>query len=177
MSVGDDVKKGDIVVADADGFGYYVRYRRGNNRYPWVKGDEFVITAIWSDHLNVRSMGTRSSVFQVKKSEVSVPSRRIGHTPPGSIGVNDERVAWLFEDAARMANRLGLCADYDRLCDALGWPGRMRTWSVKFTSEDADGEVELQLKIKARSREQALQKVKGQMPQLPSRPVIKALTS
>lgn len=120
---------------------------RGDGR--WVeKGEEYKVTSATPNYVR----GTRrkwDSVVTLDRDAVRKVHRRIGTVPDGSIAADDPRVAWIFEDAARMADRLGLCADFDRLCDALGYPGRERTFTIKLA--DADGVV-VTAKVQARSK-------------------------
>lgn len=69
-------------------------------------------------------------------------------------------VVAVFEDAARMADRLGLCADFDRICDAIGAPGRVRTFSISVMSGEG---IEVTAKVEARSRRLAEQRVREQL--------------
>jgi hypothetical protein len=159
MTVGRfQVQKGDFVVADADGRAQFVKRYGGSHSYK--AGDEFEVTATLNGHLNVRVPGVYG-VMQVDYDQVSKPMRRLGDIPAGGIDPEDPRAAWIFEDAARLADRLGLCKDYDRLCDELGLPGRVRTFVLTY--EPRAG-VQLTAKVKARSKRQAEEKLANMPP-------------
>jgi hypothetical protein len=155
-----DIEKGDILIANCDGYGYLVRDR--HRRY-FELNEELLVTSVSRWKINVKKPYSTgyNPVFSVGLTDVDKPDRLVGHTPLGAIAPTDPRVEWIFEDAARMADRLGLCRDYDRLCDALGWPGRIRTWAIKAAGLDEDGVVEVVVKVKARTRAQALEKING----------------
>lgn len=119
------------------------------HRFRWAnKGQEYRVTSVTKNYVRGTS-GQRESVVTLDRGFVRKVNRRIGAVPEGGIPADDPRVAWIFEDAARMADRLGLCRDFDRLCDALGYPGRERTFTIKVAS--ADG-VEVTAKVRARSK-------------------------
>lgn len=105
--------------------------------------------------------------------DVHLEHRSLGTPPEGALAPDDERVVWMFQDAARMADRLGLCADFDRLVDALGFPGRLRTWKLE---SEADG-IKATFEIKAHSRREALEKVSGKLGVLPPLSKVKAITA
>jgi len=77
--------------------------------------------------------------------------RRIGEAPEGAISVDDPRIAWIWEDAARVATKSGHCSEYDKLCDELGAPGRERSFTVKRNVNGFD----VSKKFKARSKKLA----------------------
>ena len=149
-------EKGQYVVATKDGSGYRAR---GNGRVSYRAGEELQITSVYSHTLNVRAAGG-GPVFQITADRVRPVPRMIGVIPDGGISPEDPRIAWLFEDAARMADRLGLCADFDRICDALGAPGRLRTFNITVMSGAG---IEVTAKVEARSRRLAEQRVREQL--------------
>lgn len=155
--------RGDYVVAVSSGAGQRVR---GYGSIGYSAGEELEVTSQSAEYLNVRK-GSDGYVFRVLRSKVRPVTRRIGEVPEGGIDPDDPRVAWIFEDAGRLADRLGLCKDYDRLCDALGAPGRVRTFTIKLVS--ADG-IEITAKVDARSKRQAEQKLREQVGTLQDRP-------
>lgn len=57
--------------------------------------------------------------------------RKLGEVPEDGIAPDDPRIAWLWEDAAKLATRQGHCSTYDKMCDSLGIPGRPRQFTVK----------------------------------------------
>ena len=154
--------KGQYVVAVKDGSAHRVR---GNGRISYRAGDELEITSVFSHLLNVRHAGG-GSVFQIPADQVRPVTRKIGEIPDGGISPEDPRIAWLFDDAARMADRLGLCADFDRICDAIGAPGRVRTFNITVMSGTG---IEVTAKVEARSRRLAERRVREQL--MPSAPL------
>lgn len=148
--------KGQYVVAVKDGSGYRAR---GTGRVSYRSGQELEITSVYSNALNVRAAGG-GPVFQIPTDRVRRVTRMIGEIPDGGISPEDPRIAWLFEDAARMADRLGICADFDRICDAIGAPGRVRTFSISVMSGEG---IEVTAKVEARSRRLAEQRVREQL--------------
>ena len=50
-----------------------------------------------------------------------------------------------------LAVRRGLCAEYDSICEELGIPGRVRSFTVKVSRNGID----LSAKVKARSQKEA----------------------
>jgi hypothetical protein len=77
--------------------------------------------------------------------------RKLGEVPEGGIAPDDPRLAWLWEDAGKVATKAGHCKTYDDLCDQLGIPGRERDFTVKRTLKG----FEVSKKFKARSKKQA----------------------
>jgi len=143
------IEKGDWVIARQSGSGHRAR---GWEREHYSEGDELLVTSTRSaEWLSVRKT-KYSPVFSIRRSHVMVETRRVGAVPPGDIEADDPRIAWLFEDAARLATRLGLCGDFDRLVNALGAPGRPREFTVKVASEPG---LEVTAKVTARSRREA----------------------
>ncbi|MFJ4174019.1 hypothetical protein [Microbacterium sp. NPDC089696] len=153
--------KGDTLLVTRDGFGDYATGRGG---VYYAEGDEVLVTSTRSQlhgYLNVRPAPPANGlVFRIPTDRVRPVPRMIGEIPAGGISAEDPRIAWLFEDAGRMADRLGLCADYDRLCDALGIPGRIRTFTVSLLSGDG---ITVTAKVEARSRRLAEQRVRERL--------------
>lgn len=121
-------------------------------RAAFTKDEELLITSVGAHHLNVKRANGSGHVFRMDSAAVRRPGRRLGEVPEGSISADDPRIAWLFEDAMRLADRLGLCSDFDRIADALGVPGRTRTFNIKVAV--AEG-LEITAKVEARSKKQA----------------------
>ena len=152
-------EKGDYVFAKESGSGVRTR---GYGAVRFAAGEELIVTSARGGYLNVRRNG--GYVFKIAASKVRGEARMLGQVPPGGISLDDPRIAWLFEDAGRLADRLGLCRDYDRLCDALGAPGRIRPYTIKLEVSDA---VVITAKVEARSRtlaEKALREQFGPRP-------------
>lgn len=151
------IEKGDYVVTVGSGIGHTVQ---GYGRVSFREGEELLVTsARYPDRLNVRA-ASGGRVFSVPRSRVRPVPRMVGEVPEGGIPPEHPGLAWLFEDAARMAERLGLCADYDRICDALGIPGRVRTFNITLVS--AAG-IKVTAQVEARSQRLAEQRVREQL--------------
>lgn len=148
--------KGDYVVATDDGAGPCASVR---GRVTYRAGDELEVTSIYSDHLNVR-MASGGNVFRISPDRVRKQTRSIGEVPTGALSPEHPGIAWLFDDAARLADRLGLCGDFDRICDALNIPGRVRTFTVDVFS--AEG-IKVTAKVEARSQRLAEMRVHDQL--------------
>lgn len=152
------INPGDHVVAIRAGWGWRAR---SQGQHDYSKGDEFEVTSVRSGGrtVNVRPLAKHdTAVFKMDVADLRLVPRRVGQVPPGGIAPEDERIAWIFEDAARMADRLGLCSDFDRLCDALGLPGREREFTVQVAR--AEG-ITVTARVVARSRKLAEAAVRG----------------
>lgn len=129
---------------------------QGSNWREVKAGEEFVISRkieggiLWLRNIRGSSYGPS---LRANFREVRIQSRPIGQAPEGAVDAFDPRVAWIFEDAARMATRLGMCSDFDRLLDALGWPGRER--DISLTYSDPEAGIRLTAVVRARSRREA----------------------
>ncbi|WP_350351902.1 hypothetical protein ABS642_00885 [Microbacterium sp. A8/3-1] len=152
-------EKGDEVLVTEKDYGYHVR---GGGAHYYAPGDELLVTSARSSgYLNVRpAPPADGSVFRIPTAHVRPVPRMIGEVPAGSIPADHPGLEWLWEDAGRMADRLGLCEDYDRLCDALRIPGRLRTFSISLLS--ADG-ITVTAKVEARSKSLAEQRVRERL--------------
>lgn len=150
---------GDIVVATQKDYGFYVR---GGGAHYYEPGEELIITSARSaGHLNVRpAPPSNGSVFRIPTAHVRHETRKVGQVPPGGIPAEHPGLEWLWEDAGRMAERLGLCGDYDRLCDALGIPGRIRTFTVSLLVDDG---ITVTAKVEARSEQLAQERVRERL--------------
>ncbi len=155
-----DVRKGMRLVFDKDTMVHFVQ---GYGRIHVKADTELVVTGIRNDIVYGKITATTRSVW-VSYDDVSAEKRLLGHTPEGALPPDDERVAWIFKDAARMADRLGLCKDFDRLVDALGFPGRMRTWKIVSENET----MKATLEVEAHSRAEAMNIVRSQVGVLPA---------
>lgn len=62
--------------------------------------------------------------------------RQLGEVPEGGISPDDPRLAWLWEDAAKVASASFYCDEYDKIADKLGIPERVRTFKVSRTVND-----------------------------------------
>ena len=149
MNTNNSVKVGDYVrflkgsegrVVDGCGSQY-------NNPCP---DTYYRVTRIYSKRIQV----TGESIFTIDKSCIAEnagethPESRV---PEGSIAPNDERLSYLWDRASALAVRRGLCAEYDSICEELGIPGRVRSFTVKVSRNGID----LSAKVKARSQKEA----------------------
>lgn len=77
------------------------------------------------------SNGEQWDAAAVKAAIAAKPKpRKLGETPEGMIAPDDPRLAWLWEDAAKYADKSGYCSYYDRISNELGIPGRERKIQV-----------------------------------------------
>ncbi len=137
--------KGQYVTATANGGAYNVA---GRGASAYTVGTELVITSIMQNGtLRVRK-AAGGPVFTIAPSRVRAV-RPLGEAPEGAIDMDDPRVQWIFEDAARIANRFGYCSTYDRLAEALGAPGRLRKFTIEIP---APGGVTVNATVQATSR-------------------------
>ena len=108
------------------------------------------VTRVYSKRIQV----TGRETFTIDKSSIAKnagETHHEAHVPEGSIAPDDERLSYLWERASAIAERRGLCADYDSMCDELGIPGRLRTFAVELKKNNLD----LTIKLKARSYKEA----------------------
>jgi len=146
------VTKGDYVLTRKAGS---ARFLRGYGSMGYNQDEELLVTSVANQHwLNVKRATGGGNVFRISRDLVYQPARKLGEVPAGSIAADDPRIAWLFEDAMRLADRLGLCSDFDRIADALGVPGRTRTFNIKIPAGDG---IEIVAKVEARSKKLAQQ--------------------
>ncbi|KAK2701931.1 hypothetical protein QYM36_019432 [Artemia franciscana] len=139
-----DIVKGEIVEAVEDFYGYDVRpNKRGMHENRWV---------------NVRYVrsGWERNVFRIERDKVR-QVRQVGVPPEGGIPLEHPALAWLWEDASRLAERFGFCREFDNLADALGAPGREREFRIPMISEDG---IRVTATVRARSRRLAEQRIR-----------------
>ena len=150
-----DIEKGEIVVSIVRGDKWRVR----GWSQEWVdKGDELRVTSVRGDDLNVQQI-IGGNVFRMSRSEVR-RVRPVGVMPPDAIPLDHPGLAWLWEDASRLADRFGFCKEFDRLADALGAPGRERQFRIPMVSED---EIRVTATVTARSRRLAEQRIRDRI--------------
>ena len=89
----------------------------------------------------------------------SAKTRKLGEVPEGGIAPDDPRLAWLWEDAAKVADRSGYCSYYDRIADQLDIPGRLRDIGVSIKHNG----VTLTASVKARTRKEAEEKIREKL--------------
>lgn len=165
----------EIEVGDVLTFKEVTRlYSVGHVRVTYLQGTEVEVTQVFRDGgFRIRgrasAYGTSdlwtarveaSEIDQYFSFEEGEKPRKLGDVPEGSIAPDDPRLAWLWEDAGKLANRLGHCSAYDSMCDTLGIPGRERDFTV--TREIAGG-IKGSFTVKARSRRQADEQVDAQL--------------
>lgn len=138
--------KGDYVDTVAAGRGDNVS-QYGTT--PYAAGEELIVSSVMSDgRLRVRKT-TGGYVFRIHPKNVTPVVREIGDVPEGGIDMDDPRIQWIFEDAARLANRSGYCNMYDRLAEQLGAPGRKRRITVEIPTP---GGVTMRATVEATSK-------------------------
>jgi hypothetical protein len=138
---------GDYVFPLADMKAWSVR---GYEQQTLKAGQDLLVRSVSKSGqwLNVQAAKWQR-VVRVEVGTVTMQGRRLGEMPPDGIAPDDPRVAWIFEDAARLADRRGYCNVFDAITDELNLPGRVRKFTLTY--EVVPG-VKLQAKIEARSR-------------------------
>ncbi len=146
MNTNNSVKVGD-----------YVRFLNGSegfdewgSQYNPCPDTYYRVTRVYSKRIQV----TGRETFKIGKSSIAENAGETHpgtHVPEGSIAPDDERLSYLWERASAIAERRGLCGEYDSMCDELGIPGRLRTFTVKLKKNNLD----LTIKLKARSYKEA----------------------
>jgi hypothetical protein len=164
-----DIRKGMRLVFNKD---TTLHRSQGYGRMKVKADSEIVVTAVFNDSANGKVSETNWT-WRFNFEDVHLESRTLGTPPEGALPADDPRVAWVFKDAARMADRLGLCRDFDRITDALGFPGRERTWKI---ASEADG-LKLTIEVEAHSRKEALEMVRSKVGALPSITSVKAISA
>lgn len=144
----------------------------GNNDYwRWaVPGEEYEIRRVYKNSVLLRgrfapnkeaasfhNLETYPRDVSVNKADLLIPGvkfRPLGTPPEGEdvIEPDDPRIAWFFEDAARLATREGQCGTYDRMMEQLGAPGRERQFKVSTKVNGFNATVY----VRAHSRKEAL---------------------
>ena len=148
MNTNNSVKVGDYVSflkgsegLVADGWG---------SQYNPCPDTYYRVTRVYSKRIQV----TGRETFTIDKSSIAENAGETHpgtHVPEGSIAPDDERLSYLWERASAIAERRGLCEEYDSICDELGIPGRLRTFTVELKKNNLD----LTIKLKARSYKEA----------------------
>ena len=148
MNTNNSVKVGDYVSflkgsegRVADGWG---------SQYNPCPDTYYRVTRVYSKRIQV----TGRETFTIDKSSIAENAGETHHgtrVPEGSIAPDDERLSYLWEMASAIAERRGLCEEYDSICEELGIPGRLRTFTVELKKNNLD----LTIKLKARSYKEA----------------------
>lgn len=143
--------------------------------YYALPGEPYKITRVYKNRVEVRgNFGSNryatvanyhDRVQSLKKTEVipwdGIMPRKLGEMPAvgDHISQNDPRIAWFFEDAAKLAEQRGLCSSFDDLAETLNFPGREKTYRIATTA-DVNG-VTAKISVKARSKAEAQQKAQA----------------
>lgn len=156
----------------------------------FVRGDSAEVSAVRKSTITVRvpnpSYGqttpgygrdtTKTYSYNVARSSLRTPNgeawnevtkpkpRKLGEPPEGGISPDDPRLAWLWEDAAKVANRSGYCGYYDRIAGELNIPGRKRAVSVSLKHNG----IQITATVQARSRKEAERLVREKLELAPS---------
>ena len=148
MNTNNSVKVGDYVsfLKGSEGI---VAYGWGSQYNP-CPDTYYRVTRVYSKRIQV----TGRETFTIDKSSIAENAGETHprtHVPEGSIAPDDERLSYLWERASAIAERRGLCEEYDSICEELGIPGRVRSYTVKVSRNGID----LSAKVKARSQKEA----------------------
>lgn len=150
------------------------------DRHTFRRNETAVVTTVRKSTLTVKTRATRYGrtglySFNVPRESVKAPNgeawdeaaiaaakaakpkpRKIGVAPEGDfIAPDDPRIAWLWEDAEKIATRHGYCGYYDQITESLGIPGREREFSVRIKVNGID----LTGRVMARTQKEADAKV------------------
>ncbi len=136
------------------------------------RGDTAEITTVRKHTITVKGTGGYS--YNVPRTALATPNgevwsepaktpkpkaRKLGEVPEGGISPDDPGLAWLWEDAAKLASRSGYCNYYDRIADELNIPGRKRDVSVEMKVNG----VTITATVQARSRKEAEELIRGKL--------------
>jgi hypothetical protein len=135
-----EVKVGDTVHLKA--VGVYSRLGEYTNRRLYPE-DNLVVRRVTAYKLLVRKDDSasfwidRDRLVQSADEQVKVESE----TGPaeGDIAIDDPRIAWIWKKAARLADDLDFCEEYDNIATRLGVPPRARERSVLVRFPDVEG--------------------------------------
>lgn len=172
------IQRGEIVEATVAEYGWAVKPNK-HSRFEnfWVTiGTELQVTHVRNDGmLNVRfaAVGMDRAVFRFDAAHVK-QVRQVGVAPDGAIDPDHPGLAWLWEDAARLADRYGYCEIFDKITDELGVPGRERAFRIPMLNEDG---IRITATVSARSRVQAERKIRERMVSAAPLALTEAVTS
>lgn len=140
-----------------------VEVRKVGTASVWVRGEATIYgypqEVTLPVYFNPQNSEQFESIFETLDPNAPRP-RQIGEAPEGGISIDDPRIAWIWEDAAKVATKARHCAEYDRLCDELGAPGRERNFTVKRTVNG----FEVSKKFKATSKKHAERMFDAELP-------------
>jgi hypothetical protein len=139
----------------------------GNGPYTLSADTPYEITQVSTNKVKIEAWvdlhwgGQRDYKFWIvpdnlKPADPDTHVRKLGEVPEGGIAPDDPRLAWLWEDAAKFAQKKGYCGQYDALTSALGIPGREREFKITTTVAG----LEIKTSIRARSKQEAEEKVR-----------------
>lgn len=97
----------------------------------WVRGERFNANPWDSPEVTLPVAVERISEFLGTADPNAPKPRKLGEVPEGMIATDDPRIAWIWEDAGKYATRVNHCSEYDKICDAIGIPGRIRSFTIK----------------------------------------------
>jgi len=171
------VAYGDRVVLNRR---YHGRYIGGYGYATLEEGTVGYVSHVSSSGNSIYFRTARPNHMSWESEEVSVPvspsdvtvidpddpnykePRKLGEIPeddPNAISPSHPGLRWFWEDAAKLATKMGHCATYDTMCDQLGVPGRERDFTVKLTING----IEVSSKVKAHSQKEADELVKTKL--------------
>jgi hypothetical protein len=153
--------EGDLVVAKEDyraDYGYSGVNVRGGTVGRVIRVNKRTYRVAWEEYY--AASGNRqtnvpedvSCTFrQVRAYDPSTDPRPLGVAPEDgfSIGVDDPRLQWLWEDLAVWADNSTWCSQYETLAESFGIPGREKNFRITV----AAGVV---VSVRARSRAEAV---------------------
>lgn len=152
-----EVNKGDLVQLNQS----YVEYSlNGRGRVEFNPSQPYEVRRVETSKVVLRH-GARNASAWVPLSllnpgtpaDPNAPRpRQLGETPEGDhVAITDPRIAWIWDDAAKVADKHGYCSTYDTLAEELGAPGREKNYKVWATVNGLKARIE----VKARSKKLA----------------------
>lgn len=135
-----EAKVGDTVHLKAGGVFTRPGEYSGKRLYP---DDDLLVTRVTTHKLFVRKGETGS--FWIDKDKFTLCDLKETDTDnavtpaEGDIAIDDPRIAWIWKKAARLADDLDFCEEYDNIAAKLGVTPRARERSVVVRFPDTDG--------------------------------------
>ncbi len=152
----------------ASGYGYTHRF---------ALGSAATVSRVSSNTITVKIVDSRYGQrgefsYNVPRTALATPNgeayvkpapkpkaRALGELPEGeTIAIDDDRIAWIWRDAAKFAEQQRYCGQYDALTEKLGIPGREREFSV--TTKVAGIDITARIKATSQKLAEALLKEK-----------------
>jgi hypothetical protein len=169
--VNEQVRVGDRLVANR---ALSEQYRvNTNQRFDIAAGDLFLVTRVYNDSIQVRSLRRytvrvsyhheqREVSFNIPRAYLALQDpnapapRKLGVKPEDTedqefLSVDDPRIQWIWDDLGKYADSKSWCPQYDQLCKDVGVPGRPQDFHVTRTLNG----VQIRATIKARSQAEA----------------------